>query len=246
MNPSETDIVEINFREILMIIRRRIAAILAVALVCAVVTGIVSIYWITPQYTAASKIYILTSDSMVNLGDLQMGSSLANDYAEVIRIRPVLEKVAENLALDISYEKLLKCVSVTNPSDTRIINIQVSYKDPVLAKELADEISKVSREQITKIMKVEEPTIVEEAVVPQKQSSPNNGQNIVLGVLLGLIAATAFFIFQYILDDTIKTADDVEKYLGLNMLASVPEEGGTSNSEKKEKRRLRGVRRVKP
>lgn len=244
MNSNDNNQVEIDFFEILMVIRRRLAIIISSGIVCALITGIISIYCITPMYTAVSKIYILTSDSMLNLSDLQMGSSLAEDYAEVIQIRPVIEQVAENLKLELAYEELLECVSVTNPSDTRIIRIQVTYKDPVLAKEIADEISEVSREQISEIMKVEKPTIMESAVVPKEQSSPNNVKNIFLGALLGIVLSIAISIFQYILDDTVKTSEDVEKYLGLNLLAAVPDEGGTDNSEKQSsKSKLRGIRR---
>ena len=243
MNSNQKDEIDIDFREILIILRTRIAVIAASVIVFAVLTGVISIYFITPMYTATSKIYILTSDSMVNLSDLQMGSSLAEDYAEVIRIRPVIEKVTQNLKLDISYEEMLDYITITNPADTRIIKIQVMYKEPVLAKELADEISEVSREQIAEIMKVEKPTIMEQAVIPQRQSSPNNIRNIMLGALVGLVLSTTAVVFHYILDDTIKSSEDVEKYLGLNMLASIPEEGGTDNSEKKIK--VRGIRRWK-
>lgn len=245
MNSNQKDEIEIDFREILMILRRRIAVIAASVVVFAVLTGIISIYFITPVYTATSKIYILTSDSMVNLSDLQMGSSLAQDYAEVIQIRPVIKQVVENLKLNLSYEEMLDCISITNPTDTRIIKIQVTYKDPVLAKELADEISKVSREQIVEIMKVEKPTIMEKAVVPERQSSPDNIKNILLGAVIGFVLSISVCVFQYILDDTIKTSEDVEKYLRLNMLAAIPEEGGTDNSEKKTRGKLRGIRRGK-
>lgn len=243
MNSNQKDEIDIDFREILIILRTRIAVIAASVIVFAVLTGVISIYFITPMYTATSKIYILTSDSMVNLSDLQMGSSLAEDYAEVIRIRPVIEKVTQNLKLDISYEEMLDYITITNPADTRIIKIQVMYKEPVLAKELADEISEVSREQIAEIMKVEKPTIMEQAVIPQRQSSPNNIRNIMLGALVGLVLSATAVVFHYILDDTIKSSEDVEKYLGLNMLASIPEEGGTDSSEKKIK--VRGIRRWK-
>lgn len=245
MNSNHKDEIEIDFRDILMILQRRIAVIVVSVVVGALLTGIISIYLITPMYTATSKIYILSSDSMVNLSDLQLGSSLAEDYMEVIQIRPVIEKVAENLKLDLSYEEFLDSISITNPTDTRIIKIQVTYPDPLLAKEIADEISEISREQIVEIMKVEKPTIMEEAVVPEHQSSPNNIKNIMLGAIVGFVLSVSVVVFQYILDDTIKTSEDVEKYLGLNMLASIPEEGGTDNSEKKKKGKLHGIRRWK-
>ena len=109
MNENRNDTIEIDIKEILMLLWQKVGFILAFTVVTTLLTGLISIYAITPQYSATSKIYILTnSDSMVNLGDLQLGSSLASDYTEIIKIRPVLEKVAKNLKLEISYEELLE------------------------------------------------------------------------------------------------------------------------------------------
>lgn len=245
MNEKRDDVIDLDIKEILMLLWQKAGFILAFTVVTTLLTGLISIYAITPQYSATSKIYILTSsDSMVNLSDLQLGSSLATDYTEVIKIRPVLEKVAKNLKLDITYEELEECVTITNPTDTRILHIKVTYPDPVLAKKLADEVSSVARKQIVEIMHVEEPTVMEEAVIPERQSSPNNLKNICLGFILGLVLSASFVVIVYIMDDTIQNGDDVEKYLGINLLASIPEEGGTDNSEKKSKMKRRiGIRR---
>lgn len=241
---SQNDEIEIDLREIFLLILHHFPAVLAAAAAGAFLAGLISVYALTPMYTSTAKMYILTnSDSMVSLADLQMGSSLANDYEELIKSRPVVETVAENLNLDITYRELLSMVSITNPDNTRIIRIQIDYPDPVAAKKIANEFVCVAQKQISQIMKIEEPTVVEEAVEAEGQSSPNNKRNILIGALLGLILAVGFLATRYILDDTVKNADDVEKLLGLNTLASVPEEGGTDNSEKKQRRKLRGIRK---
>ena len=123
------------------------------------------------------------------------------------------------------------------------IQIQIPYPDPVAAKEIANEFVNVSRKQMSQIMKVDEPTIVEEAIEAKSQSSPNNIKNILIGAVVGLLLVVGYIVIRNILDDTMRTADDVEKFLKLNTLASVPDEGGTDNSEKKQKRKLWGVRK---
>ena len=138
-----------------------------------------------------------------------------------------------------SYRELVGCISVTNTNNTRIVCIRITYDDPVMAKEIANEFATVSSKQIADIMMVEQPTVVEEAVVPKGKSSPSNGKNAVLGALIGLILTAGIVIVRYLLDDTIKSADDVEKYLGLHTLAAIPEEGGTDNSEKKQPKKSR-------
>ena len=235
---------EIDLREIFVLLLRHIVSIIAFTVVGAIVAGLISIYAITPMYQSTAEIYILTAqDSIVSLSDLQVGSSLANDYEELIQSRPVVETVAENLDLDMEYEALLGCLSISNPTNTRAIKITITYSDPVLAKEIANEFSSVSRKQISQIMQVAEPTVVQEAVAAKNQSSPNNVKNIMIGALLGMILTMGFIIVRYLLDDTLKNPDDVEKFIGLNTLAAVPNEGGTDNHEKKDARKVRGIRK---
>lgn len=241
---QQNDVIEIDLREIVLLIGHHLLAIIATTVAAALAAGLISVFALTPMYTSTSQIYILTnSGSVVSLTDLQMGSSLANDYEELIKSRPVVEQVAKNLDLELSYEALLSCVTVTNKDNTRIIRITASYTDPLTAKEIANEFAEVSRKQISKIMMVEEPTIVESAVEAERQSSPNNRKNVIIGVLVGLILSIGVIIIRYLLDDTVKTADDVEKYLGLHTLAAIPDEGGTDNSEKKRKKKFHGIRK---
>ena len=237
---SQNDEIEIDLREIFMLIINHLLMVISVTVIGALLAGLISVYALTPMYTSTAKMYILAnSDTIVSLTDLQMGSSLANDYEELIKSRPVVEQVAENLNLDVTYGELLGCMSITNKDNTRIIQIQITYPDPVAAKEIANEFVNVSRKQMSQIMKVDEPTIVEEAIEAKSQSSPNN----LIGAVVGLLLSVGFIVVRNILDDTMRTADDIEKFLKLNTLASVPDEGGTDNSEKKQKRKLWGVRK---
>lgn len=241
---SRNDEIEIDLREILLLLVSHLLGIAAITIVGALLAGLISLYCLTPVYTSTSQIYILTNqDTMVSLSDLQMGSSLANDYEELIKSRPVVEEVADRLNLDMKYEELLEYLTVTNKDNTRIIRITVTYKDPVVAKEMADTFAEVAKKRISEIMNLDEPNVVENAVVAEHQSSPNNMKNIIIGAIAGLVIAVGFLIVRYMLDDTVKTAEDVEKYLGLNTLAAIPEEGGTDNSEKKRKKKFMGIRK---
>lgn len=241
---SQNEEIEIDLREIFMLILNHIYMVIAAAVAGGLLAGLVSVYALTPKYTSTAQMYILANtDAIVSLSDLQLGSSLANDYEELIKSRPVVEQVAKNLNLDISYGELLGCLSVTNKTNTRIIQLQITYPDPVAAKEIANEFIAVAQKQISQIMRMDEPTVVEEAIEAKSQSSPNNRRNAMIGAVIGLLLSVGFLVIRSILDDTVHTADDVEKYLRLNTLASVPEEGGTDNSEKKQRRKLWGVRK---
>lgn len=242
----ENDEIEIDLGELIGYLLGHIRMILLCTVCGGVIAGLISIFLITPLYQSTAKIYILSNslETTISLSDLQMGSSLASDYEELITSRSVVKKVIENLELELSVEELVGHVSVANKENTRIISITVTYPDPQMAQKIANEFAEVSKSQMKEIMKVKEPTDVDKAEVPEGKSSPNNVKNILIGIILGFVLAAGAFTVAYILDDTVKTAEDVERYLGLHTLASVPEEGGTDNSEKHEKkRRFRGVRK---
>ena len=244
MNRQYSEETEIDLVELFFEFLRHIWAILFATIAGALVAGLITVFVLTPMYTSTSQLYIMSKSSMVDLSSLQMSTSLTADYEEMIKTRPVVEQVIENLGLKTSYGELLSHISISYETNTRIIKITVEYDDPVVAKDIANELANVSKEQIAQIMNVDEPRIVEPAIVAKSQSSPNNGKNVVIGALVGLLLALAFFTIRYIMDDTIKNADDIEKYLGLNTLASIPLEGGTDNSEKKsKKKRWHGIQK---
>ena len=244
MNRQYSEETEIDLVELFFEFLRHIWAILFATIAGALVAGLITVFVLTPMYTSTSQLYIMSKSSMVDLSSLQMSTSLTADYEEMIKTRPVVEQVIENLGLKTSYGELLSHISISNETNTRINKITVEYDDPVVAKDIANELANVSKEQIAQIMNVDEPRIVEPAIVAKSQSSPNNGKNVVIGALVGLLLALAFFTIRYIMDDTIKNADDIEKYLGLNTLASIPLEGGTDNSEKKsKKKRWHGIQK---
>lgn len=232
---QEHDEIEIDLREIFYLLKQKIAVILSVTLIFGVVAGLYTYYVIEPQYSSTAKIYVLSkSDTVLSFSDLNLGSGLATDYVELIKSRPVMEKVIENLKLNMSYEDILELVSITNPSDTRILNITVEYTDPLVAEKIANDIVEVSKTRISEIMHVDEPTIVEKAISTGEKVYPSNVKNTIIAALVGLLLSSGIFITIYLLDDKVKTSDDIERYLGLNTLALIPDDmDGVKGANKK-------------
>ena len=131
-----------------------------------------------------------------------------------------------------TYEQFLSRLELTNPSDTRMITITFTDEDPEMAKKVADEVAKVSKARVKEIMNTQEPTIAEEAYVPERPSSPSTMKNVVMAGLLGVLLAMAVIVVIYLMDDTIKSSDDVEKYLGLTTLGVIPIESKKKKQKK--------------
>lgn len=222
MNNNE-ETVEIDLLEILFLIRRRIWIILATAIVFGAVTGIYTHYFVEELYSSTSKLYILSSStSITSLTDIQIGTSLTKDYIQLVQGRPMVEEVIDNLNLNRTYGQVLGQMTFSNPTDTRILVITAQDPDPVLAKDIVDEFAKVAQTNIASIMKIEEPSITEWGYVSEKPVSPNLFRNVLIGIMLGVFLSVVVVVLLYMLDDTVKSSDDIEKYLKLNTLTSIP------------------------
>lgn len=233
----------INLVEIFYLLWGHVWQIILCLFLGAVMTFSYTYFCVTPLYQASTRIYIVSAsnDSVVNLSDLQVGSQLTADYQELILLRPVLEDVIDNLSLPMEYEELSRMITITNTSDTRILKITVTSDDPRQAADIANEMAVQAGIYLPRIMETDPPNIAEEAIIPRKKSSPSYSRNTMMGGMLGAILCCGILIVRYLMNDTFVTPDDVEKYLGIQPLATIPEgdlgDFNRKESRKKEKRR---------
>lgn len=234
---EKEDEIEIDIVELLFFYRSRILIILAGLVLGVVFAGLCTKFLITPKYTAMAKLYMVSAskDSIVDLTDLDIGASLSNDYEELLKVRPIFEQVIEQEKLDYTYEELLSMVSVSTIGDTRILTITVESTKPKEAQAVANALADKAVSELPKLMDTSEPNIAERAIYPKSQSSPSMVKNVVIGGLVGALLVAAVLTFFFMTDDTLKSAEDVEKAIGVMPLTVIPEGDVESISEKKEK-----------
>ena len=202
-----------------------------------VISLLVTLFLITPMYKATSTIYVLSrKDSAVNISDLQIGSALTQDYIKVFDIWEIHEEVISNLDLPYSYAKLRSMLTITNDSDTRMLDISVTSPDPEEAARIANEYASVSSAFIADTMSTEKPNIVSAALVPTNPVSPKKTTNVIIGFMAGFALAVAFLTIRILSDDKIKSADDLRKFCDLPTLAIVPIESDKSVKNDKQNR----------
>lgn len=227
--------VTLDLTELFLTIWKKMYLVIVVGALFAVLAYMGTKMFITPLYTSTTKLYVLSKHdegTAITYSDLQTGTQLTKDYMELVKSRPVMEQVINELNLDMSITDLKDSITVDTPEDTRILEVAVENADPELAKTIADKVREAVSVQIKEIMAVESVNTVEEGNLPEEASSPNVLKNAVIGGLLGCVLVVGIISLIFILDDTIKTPDDVEKYLGLNVLTSVP----IKNSDKKQRK----------
>lgn len=221
------DEIEIDLLEIFHALWRKAWLIIIGLIAGIVIAGIITKVVMVPQYTSTSMIYILTkTTSVTSLADIQMGTQLTVDFETLATSRPVIEGVIKKLKLDTTYDELVKMVKIDNPADTRILKISAENHDPQLAKDIANAMADVTAERVAEVMSTDKPSIVEEAVAAKAPSSPSLTKNMAIGGLIAAMLVIVIIIVRLLLDDTIKSEEDVKKYLGLNTLAMIPLEDG--------------------
>ncbi len=225
VNQSYSEEVEIDLGEILGLMLHYAWLIVLSAVVAGVIGFCISKFAITPQYKSTTTVYILNkkeNNTALATGDLQLASQLTKDYVQMIKSRKVLEEVINILQLEENYDSLTQRVDVTMITDTRMLEITVTDTSPLWAQSIADEIRNVASAHITSVMEIEAVNVVDDANLPTAPSSPSIKKWTAIAFLIGAFLCMAFLLIRLLLDDTIKTGDDVEKYLGLSTLALIP------------------------
>ena len=227
MNNQENQAVEIDVFAMLKTLWKRKFSIVLVALVFAIAAFGYSAFLAKKEYQSTSRIYVVSRQNQENNAltnsDLQAGSYLVKDYREIILSQNVLTQAIEELKLDMTPAELSKKISVSVPTDTRILSITAKDGDPKEAARIANGLRNVAAEKIISVTKVSDVTTLDEAEVPQLPSSPNIRRNVLLGFIAGAGLMVVLLVVVEVLDDRVKRPEDIEELMGLTLLGVVPD-----------------------
>lgn len=191
----------------------------------AVLLNAFSYFFIQPTYESTAKMYIVSAskNSVVDLTDLDIGTSLTSDYEQLMLSYPVLEQVINKLNLDMDSDGLAKMITLENPQDTRILNIKVTSTDPKQARDIANTLMDVCIDYLPKTMSTNAPNVAQKAKLADKKAGPSYTKYTMMGALAGAFIYCMYLIIKYLMDDTIRSAEDMEKYFDIVPLAVIPD-----------------------
>jgi protein tyrosine kinase modulator len=212
----------IELRDIIRIIRKYIVLILIVPVIFAAIGAIISIYFIDPVYESSTTLIVnqsKDSSEAINKSDVDLGKSLIYTYAEMAKSNTVLDNTMKSLNL---LELNGKTISVSPVKDTQILKIAVQNTNPQLAMDIANTLVEEFTLEITRITKIENVAVVDYARLPMNPIKPNKVMNtIIAGILGAMLILFVVFLVEY-LDNTIKTEKDIERYLGVSVIGTIP------------------------
>lgn len=225
---SEEEI-RIDLREIFFYLMHSWKTIFMALLIGAVCLGGYYTFLVPPSYEATAEIYITNTantantEAMVTFSDLQVSNALKDDYAQIIKSRTVLKRVIEELGLDLDYKQIREMIDVVNPDSTHVIQIKVTSDDVVLSRNIANVLLNISINQIYQVFASSMPAIIDVAESDAVEDvTPSLFKYLMLGALLGVILVCTVLIVRMMMNTTIQTEDDINKYLGIPVLSAVP------------------------
>ncbi|MBO5904574.1 MAG: hypothetical protein J6Q64_04270 [Clostridia bacterium] len=223
-NTENTQEIEIDLGKLLRSVLSKLWLVVLVGLLAALGAYYYTSEMVTPTYSSTARVYIQNSQTIQSsASDLQSATTLKEDFQVLVKsdevYRQVLESMGENGA---NYKSLRGKISLDN-NTTRFVDITVSDPDPVRAKKLADATAYVSRIKAKEILGVQDVAIMQLGSVSTSPSSPNMSKNIILGALAGMFSVCAIIVLVSLFNNKLTTVEDVEKYLGITVLGSIPD-----------------------
>ncbi|OMF32667.1 lipopolysaccharide biosynthesis protein [Paenibacillus sp. FSL H8-0548] len=231
-----------DLRQYIAIIKKRLLLIILMVIICTAATAVVSIFFKSPVYEASTKIIVNQTATQMTTGQLDINQINSNikmidTYKEIIKTPAILDKVASQYPeLGLNAGELSRKIQVSSVNNTQVMTLVVQDVDYRLAAQIVNAVSNVFQVEIQNIFKVENVSILNEAVVDAQPSpvSPNIPLNIAIAVIVSLMIAIGItFLLEY-LDDTIKTEADVLQFLGQPTLAMIsrmsPEDANSSQT----------------
>lgn len=232
------DELEIDLMELIHVFLKKAWLIIGAAIIGAALALVGTKMFITPMYESTSMIYMLSkSNAITSALDISLGNQVTDDFLILAKSRPVIEDVIKKEKLDLTYEEMLDKVTVSNPANTQILKIAVQDEDPVVACTLANAMADATSDRVAKVMNTDKPNVVEEAIVTENPVSPSTMKNTVLGGMIGAVLVMGILTVNFLMDDRIKTEDDITKYLELNTLASIPKMDNMPKNQPEKKAR---------
>lgn len=230
---------EIDLIDLAWALLDKIHYIVLCFLIGAVIMNAYSYFLVRPTYKSTAKMYVVSAskNSVVDLDALNIGTSLTADYEQLMLSYPVLEQVINKLNLDMDSDTLAKMITLENPTDTRILNINVVSTDPKNARDIANTLMDVSVDYLPKTMSTNAPNVAQKAKLADHKDGPSYTKYTIIGALAGAFLYCMYLVVKYLMDDTIHTADDMEKYFDIVPLAVIPdvEELASEKQQKKGK-----------
>lgn len=216
------DEVEIDLSQLLKLLKKNIRLIIILALVGIIIAASATTFLISKKYQSQGSVLLKADVVNGSLDSTQVNTNkmMVNNYVKLLQGNNIQDQVAKNL--NITSTEVRSSLSITNTTDTQIIEISSTTVDPGLSKRIVDETISVFTTLIQEKLDVTNVTIVDQPEVNPNPVSPSMVKNVIIGAVAGIVISLGYLLLTYLLDTKIKNGEQAEQYLGVPLLGIVP------------------------
>ena len=218
---------ELELREYIEIILKRIWIIVAITITATFLSGIISVFFLNEVYSTSTTLIVSkqsegTTLNEMQINDINLARGLVDTYSVIVKSDLVMEKVLKEVRSDMSLGSLRSKVSVSSEGNTEIIRITVEDTQPEKARDIANSLARVFMNEVESLLRMDNVQIIDIAKAPVSPIKPKVMMNIAIAFILGLMISLGIVLLLEYLDNTIKTPEDVQKYMGLPVIGIIP------------------------
>lgn len=220
---------ELDLKQLVNIFWNKRLHIISIVLVFAIIGAIYSFLLVTPEYKSYTSLILSKSETSgqdntgaITQTDITLNQKLVPTYSQLIKSKNVLREVIDNLGIEDSEETLKNQITVSAIDDTELIQITVTSVYPEKAKQIANEIASVFTKKVSEFYNISNVHIVDEAEVSTEPYNINHAKDIIIFIVIGIVISCVYVLLANMLDTTVKSQEDIEKQIGVIVLASIP------------------------
>lgn len=220
---KKQDNYEIDLLELWDVFVEHIIPIILAAVLCVAALYAYSSFLLKPMYESTATLYILKQDNgEYTSSDYTLALNVVNDCTYMITSDAVLNTVISDLNLNMSSKSLAKLITTNNPSNTRVIEITVRTDSAVESKRIVDSVCDVAADKISASIGMDSVNVYSKADLQREPCNTFGTKMYALGAVVAAILMYCIYVIKFLINDSIKSPEDVEKYLGLVVLGDIP------------------------
>lgn len=214
---------EIDLLQLLNLLLRKWWLITLTTVLFLIATIIYSFGFVEDQYTADSSMIVqVVNESQSDYNNLVYGQRLVDTYEEIARSNIVLNELKSDLNIDFTNNSLRNMITVSGVQDTAILRLRVEYKDPIIARDIANGIVMILQDVTDDFEGLEQVEVIDVADTPLAPSGPNRTLYMAIGLVLGGMVGVGLVLALEFLDRKLRYPKDIEQKLGLRLLGTIP------------------------
>ncbi len=216
--------VEIDLVEIWQVIKKQFGLLVVIVILCAILAGVISKFFIAPKYTSSSTIFLTPSISETGVVDFTSQNSnekLVNNVMALLVQDNILSEVAKQTGME-SIEELRNQIEVSNDTNTTLVKVEATTLDPKLSKNIVNSMVSVFIDTMQENLNLKNIEIVDKAKLSYEPSGPDVKKNILIGAAAGFVIDALIVVLKVLTNTRLKSKEEAEKYLNLPVFCELP------------------------